>query len=72
VSTSSVELIPVWIGLRQPDSQWLSMHRWNGILTICLLAVLLAAAKSSTVPFCRSASPRPPSEFSDCSSLHRA
>src|SRR6266850_1024988 len=29
----------------------MSMHRWNGILTICLLAVVLAAAKSSTVPF---------------------
>ncbi len=27
------------------------MHRWNGILTICLLAVVLAAAKSSTVQF---------------------
>jgi hypothetical protein len=27
----------------------MSMHRWNGILTICLLAVALAAAKSSKV-----------------------
>jgi len=27
----------------------MSMHRWNGTLTICLLAVALAAAKSSKV-----------------------